>query len=307
MSLNLATKTILRTDMIIAYQEVVNYNTELFKSTIETVVNGLNLDATTKKIGLASNLLENIYTKSIYIEGTGFDFQYSASSIASLTRTAGNLSRFNVDIAVVDSELTVPTLDVGDIQVNATSTFSGAVDFNSNVGFEAAPTESFVLSDVIQMEKDVDIGKYVFELNKSTRQTTFFVLDAQSHPSAPIWNGSSWNISGNIIIYIDFDSVNPPQDGQCFTFSIKDIVNSVDTSLQVHMTTKNIYIAPEPSSGIEIPKAAYESYAGIKMTSLQQFFNRDSSVTLQYINDTDDGKQYLVIKEARNATAVTSI
>lgn len=283
-NLNIPIKEITQSEFVVEYADNANYNANLFKAQLESLVNNLQLDVETKAIGgsTSATQLNTVYAKGLTSfagPGVGGINVWRTNNLAQQVLTSylkvnsSNLSEFYVDTLKVGNLFNIDQTSISitnaNLSGNTTVATGGSLAINSPVTFTSGMTDSMSYEYRVQLTNDPteilgsNMTKAVAEirLTKNMPNHLFvkFVASADFHASANM-NRNSFKIK------LSFESGGlRPTPGQIFNISF---IGMIDDS-----STPNVLI-PMAGTVINIvPGEDYETtntiaYTDVDVTSL---------------------------------------
>lgn len=253
--ISLPIQEILETDFITDIRLIDNANFSILKDKLEDLINNLEINTNTLSIG-TDNPINYIKTQSVIMQDTGFIFQTGTplQIISRLYKNGSSQSIFDVDFINVNKSISVDGITVNDIAVNDTLTVGGKSTFNNVVEFKTQVIESKETISVLLQKSSATVASARITLTSTSRQNILLklVADANVGPTQ-VYNGVDFGTITDFILYIDFDTNNPPTQNAKFTFTIVDVrANNIPQTLlsdtitpsysQGLVTTQNVNI-----------------------------------------------------------------
>lgn len=248
--LTLQIEDILQADFVPDAFLKVNTNFVEIQSTLEDLINTLEIDIANKKIGTETpiNLLR---TENIVIKAGTLLYQTSVGSqVASLVLNGSNESVFNVDHLIVDSDLSVATINssgnttLTQLIVNSTSVLNGKVTFTPTPAYTPQIVQ---ISLIYNSSTNFAEGEIV--LTNSSRKHSYLelVCDASTYSAGafnPLING--------VKIKITLHTTTPPADGSEITLAFYRLVSgSTDVTTTYASLSKPINLIPNTLLAIQ--------------------------------------------------------
>lgn len=309
-TVDLPIQEILLTDFITDIGVISNSNFLIVKDKLEDLLNGLEIDTNTLTIG-TDNPIKSIRTQNIIIQDGGFVFQTGVPNqiIAKLEKNGSNQSVLNVDILNVDLSISVDGISVNDITVNDELSVNGNSTFNANVEFKTAVIESKETATYLVEFDGVDTAYARVVLSNTSRQNIYLKLSAETTLGpTQVWDGVNLNPSINkFVIYLDFDSTNPPTQNSTFTLNVVDIVensssisivNSVNSSSLPliiksgdNLSTSNPILLHNDLDSLGFNLGINPASTNILSNAITQY---GSTVTLNYIIDENNDDRLII-------------
>lgn len=241
--INLPIQEILLTNFVTDIATISNANDLILKDKVEDLINNFEIDLNTLSIG-TDNPINYVRAQSFIIQDTGITFQTGtpAQIIARLekntsTESVFTVDRINTNIQVASDNLITNTVTVNDALVN-----DGTSLFNASVEFKAAMIESKE-TVILPLENAGTTGEARLTLTSASRKNIFVKLNAVTAPNLNyLYDGAGSWAPGitDLILYIDFDAVNPPAQNSSFVIHLVDIVENISSSSILPPVTPNL-------------------------------------------------------------------
>lgn len=238
--LNLQTQQLLESTLIGDMRIIINANTVLLKNVVQDAFNALEIDTTTKKIGV-DNPITSIYSTDLRI-GNSIIFSDGATTIASLTKSSGKsvleLDQIkiktggSIEALGAASKIAVTRLGVGVANLAALTTDGltigsgsalnvlGSATFANSV-VNSTETVSVSLTSVSGSTYQCDVT-----LNATSKSTIELALQY------PITAAAANALSSPIVVVnVYTNATTPPVKGQDFTFVIKSVKGNDNADL----------------------------------------------------------------------------
>jgi len=218
---------ILLTNFVTDIATISNSNDLLLQSTLEDLINNLEIDTAGLTIG-STNAITSVKTKSLILQDTGFIYQTGSPStiIAKLEKDTNSKSILTLDKLISNTEIDANVLNVNTLNINSSitstkSTVSGTLQFDGQL------VESKSASSIINVVKDSTTAKGTLLLTSTSPKNIFVTLSVTSGPDLnPVYSGSSLNNIDLFELKVDFDQTNPPSENSAFTIYIVDIIEN---------------------------------------------------------------------------------
>jgi len=223
---NLPIQEILQTDFIVDIAQIHNSNVLLLKDKLEDIINNFEIDSTSLSIG-TDNPINKLNTTDIVIQDGGLIFQTGIPNqiIARLSKNVSSESVLNIDNLTVDNSVSTNILTANTIDVSGVANFSGLSTFTDSLKYESSLIESKENVTVLVEKIGFDaIG--TLTLTNTSRKNIHITLNAETTiGTTQVFTSGAYNGTiSNIILNIDFDENNPPEENTTFTIYILDII-----------------------------------------------------------------------------------
>ena len=269
---------ILLTNFVTDIATISNSNDLLLQSTLEDLINNLEIDIAGLTIG-STNAISSVKTKSLILQDTGFIYQTGSPStiIAKLEKDTNSKSILTVDKLISNTEIDANILNVDTLNINSSitltkSTVTGASQFDGQL----IESKGSVTVDVT---KDSTVAKGTLTLNSASPKNIFVKLSVTSSPDLnPVYSGSSLNSINLFELNIDFDQDNPPAENSVFTIYIVDIVeNQLSSSIIPAIITALCPVVIRPGVYGVNPIYLHSGAAGLGATTYDVGINPNST------------------------------
>jgi len=246
-TVDISIQEMLQTDFIVDLAQIHNTNVLLLKDKIEDIMNTFEIDVNTISIGV-DNPINTLKVQDIVIQDGGWLLQTGIPNqiIAKLEINGSNQSVLNVDVLNVDINVSADAVTVNDLTINDSVQIDGQAAFANNISYTGQLAESKETVSVTVEFDGVDTASGRLTMTDTSRTNIYVKLAAETAVGATqVWDGASLAAGlANIILYIDFDTNNPPAQNTSFKIYLVDVVeNSGSTSLATELNTANIDIS----------------------------------------------------------------
>jgi hypothetical protein len=286
-----------------------NNNNQLLKTEIEKIVNQFELDANNKKIG-TDNPIESASFKNVLIDTGNLQLQSGAQNnktiIAELRKETNNnsqpISVFEIDQLNISESINTQNTNTTNISSSSTSSLTN-VDISNKLNNSGSFIQSYqnIVKNLTQSNLDTTNNKITInlKLTHASKQNNLITLIAND---TNIYDSGSWQIASgtDIEIQLEFDSNNPPEQGQVFDFSFVRIEDSsandiTGSFLNSNNINGNIRITT-------INNIQFSDFTNAVMNISQSNYFLKSTVNFMYVenNNTD----YLISKYAKHVSFV---
>jgi len=312
--LNIELQIAKQTDFIPQYVEILNTNSAALKDEIEKIVNNLKINTSTYEIGEADNPISKLVTNNVSIVDGGLSLTLDDTVIASLSINAEDESVLSVDelqatTVTISDAITVDEVTANEsltLDASATGTFSGDVSFaRSFVSSYEWFSNSSSWLDMTYSSGDKRSTSNLI-LGKSSARHSYVVLNAESDTS--IYETGVWKMTDaadEIWLALSIDENNPPEPGQIFNISLRDIVNNAGTSVIDNIIPANYDIIVKIVPGTDYstsPGDPVEISSGAASITISNAGALRSDVQVQYLYDTVNSTHLFHIMNAGEST-----
>ena len=257
--ISINTQDLLITDEIPDFVATINSNTSLLKGNIEDLINDLQIDPASGKIGLTDPigqvystrmqvLADNVANDGYYmVETDGLNL----TDIAHIKRVtlpdATEGSEVMADRLVINSSVDMSAADVkvGDFVASGDSEFDGPAVFDSVLDMQSGVKESLDYDYVVDFSlSGVDaIGD--IDLTNITKKNIFVALKMDITVYDPTVSPSGWDagLTGYIKIVLNKAATVPSETGSSFNIILGRIIDQADDAITDALTV-DVMVVP---------------------------------------------------------------
>ena len=296
---------LLLTNFVTDIASITNANTQLLQAKLEDLINNFEIDTNGVTIGTDTPIVSLKSNRVILVE-TGFTFETAApasTQIASLVKNGLGKSVLTIDELVVNDTTNLNAITVDSLTANSTSNLNGGVVINSKLTIANSVSESkeSLVCNITRVGAAAS-ATGIINLSSTSRQNIFTTLSVTAAPTAnPVYDGAS--ISSGITaleIYLDFDSVSPPEENTVFTINLVDIVEAnLQTSIKTAIQTAGLQIrfigglnnsiTPTPTTIL-----LHDNSSALGIPDSSNFEPFRASISFMYIKDASLNDRILV-------------
>lgn len=273
----------------------VNSNFLELQGNFENLINDLQINVATGKIGETAPIT-SINTQNIILDsGTLVYKNASAVQVASLTLNGSEESVFTVDHIVVDSDINVLNITSTGTITAAALAVSGAAAIAGKASFAVAQAITPALGTIsLVYNSGTNYSEGTINLTNSTPGNNWFKLAADSATYSGTFNAGLLGIK----LTIQFDGSVPPVDGSEFTFGFAGIfTGSTDITATFAGLGSGNTITLIPEATVSIQGNAVGTLA-----APIDFMNSRYKSNITFVKASFDAVKRLIIIAEKNMT-----